>query len=177
MINSNTWLKIYYTLSISSIIKRIQATILILAVSLVQACAGYIEYGKDYNTVDHFDGLYEDTKNTSYDKKTYYYDAKINKQDVLNSWGKPYTIEIQGSRGETREIWKYHRGIEMRGFAPILIIPVPLPLFWWPEGWDTTTVKFDGDIVVSASSSDYSFNDGYVCLLVFCGDYPMNDLH
>ncbi len=162
---------------IDTIPKRIRVFILILTFSQIQACAGYIEYEKDFTTVDQYGALYTDTNNSPYDKSTRYYDAKISKQDVLNSWGKPYAIEIQGGREfGTREIWKYHRGIAMRGLAPIVIIPVPLPLIWWPEGWDTTTVKFKDDIVISASSRGYSFNDGYVCLLFLCTDYPV-DLH
>lgn len=150
-----------------------RAIILIFTISLIQACAGYISYEKDFTTVDQFDDLYTDTKNAPYDKSTRYYDAIISKQDVLNSWGKPYAIEIRGGQYGTSEIWKYHRGIAMRGIAPVVIIPVPLPLIWWPEGWDTTFVKFKGDIVISASSRGYSFSDGYVCLLILCTDYPI----
>lgn len=158
--------------------KRTRAIILICTISLLQSCAGYIEYKKGFSTVDQFGALYADTKSTPYNTTTRYYDAKISKQEVLNSWGDPYAIEVRGGREfGTSEIWMFHRGgIAMRGIAPIVLIPVPLPLIWWPEGWDTTYVKFKDDIVISAWSSDYSFNDGYVCLLIICTDYPI-DLH
>lgn len=155
-------------------LRKIRVFILILTVLQIQACAGYIEYGKDFSTVDQFEVLYTDTRKSPYDKNTKYFDANISKQEVLDSWGSPYSIEIQGGREfGTREVWKYHRGIAMRGIAPIIIIPVPLPLIWWPEGWDTTTVRFKDDIVIAAESRSRSFNDGYVCLVVFCTDYPI----
>jgi len=137
----------------------------------LSGCVGYSTYGPGASTFNSDDGelIYDVTgENNALD----YRQQRITKTDVITAWGKPENISIRSwnineERFDNREYWKYKRDISFGGFAPTIIFPIPI--FWWPSGYYTTTVVFRDERVVRLYKQSGEFRAGYTCVLpIFC---------
>ena len=118
---------------------------------LLISCAGYSTYDLRSFHPDHSDksGLFLESTGNKYTNSENYKTHKVSKQDVINAWGHPeykdkWRVNINGEL-KYDERWNYNSGIAVKGFMPIIIIPIPL--FWWPSDGDYTRVVFNGDYV------------------------------
>lgn len=147
----------------------------------LQGCTGYALYEQSHYD-DIFSDLYREVRNKDYLRdmpSQRYSDKRITKKELIKTWGMPYDIKVRGSSYHSgsafTETWYYSRGIRWGGLAPILIVPVPIPIFWWFEGAGTVHVSFVDGVVVGATEPTYAFNDGVICLFLppLCDSYPV----
>jgi len=131
---------------------------LILLLLFLNGCAGYSIYG-DRGSVESNDSVFfEEVTNISYlsDQNANYRKTNISNADVIGKWGQPdniksykYTVEYGTIESpavyDEGERWIYKKGLSFGGFMPIVIIPIPL--FWWPAGFNETYVHFNNGYV------------------------------
>jgi len=138
----------------------IKISVMSVIILFLSGCVGYSVYDDSgHGNTDKNDdsGLFYDVTGTLYMARNNYTNMKISKQDVISAWGEPVSIKeyrynfIYGNTSkaeptyEKDEVWVYNTGISIGGFAPIIIVPIPI--FWWPTGFSNTFVYFqDGDV-------------------------------
>ena len=84
--------------------------------------------------------------------------APYTRDDVLTLWGQPSSRSVLP---EGHELWTYNRGLAWHGVIPVILIPLPLPLFV-PFGFRKTYLEFDQQHLVKATMEGSTL-DGFVC--------------
>lgn len=168
-----------------------KVVIILLSLSIFSGCAGYSVYGDTGRRERHDAGLFKETTDMYYssDQEANYRKTIISNADVIEVWGLPdsiepykYTLEYATSDApaayEEGEKWTYEKGLSFGGFMPILIIPIPL--FWWPNGFNETYVHMRNGYVTHVTKQSNEMDLKYLCVFPFSiesGCMKTLDLH
>ena len=135
---------------------------MLILFSVLNGCVGYAVYNDHgFGQTDEHDdsGLFHDATGRTYTPHYNYSSINVSKQEVIAAWGESaekekyqYVYKYGSFKSEptiykTGEKWTYNTGLSVGGFAPIVILPIPI--FWWPTGYSKTYIYFRDDYVSS----------------------------
>ena len=150
----------------------------LLSLCILSGCAGYAVYGDTGRKELHNAALFGETTDMRYasGQGSHYRAAKISSTDVIEVWGQPdsikpynHTLKYATSDSpavyEEGEKWTYKKGLSFGGFMPIVIIPIPL--FWWPNGFNETYVHMRNGYVSHVTKQSNEMDLKYLCVIPF----------
>lgn len=130
--------------------------LLLLATSLLTACVGA---GAIYNHEAAEPGVALSTARARLIRFRPDEDVPVlQKSDLLQAWGKPDSVEVQGNE----ERWIYHDTLRWNGLMFFVVIPVPLMV---PVGHDYVAITFRGDVPVSIETKSEG-SSGAICPVI-----------
>ena len=151
--------------------------IIIIVAASLSGCAGYATRTKqDVRSSHHVEetDIYKDVRGGNELRSRNYLDANITKDEVIKAWGAPdeilkikYEHDSLNNKynSDHYERWIYNRDISWGAFTPIIIIPIPI--FWWPNGYLETQLDFYSENYLHSVSKEH---DGpgpmYICYLI-----------